>query len=187
MSLDEDIDVTKPDTASDDGADSVIKIIVDGKKFETTRATLTTLEPESYFHGMLNEKLGAKRKDGYYWIDRNAEFFHLILFWLRNGDLPDELDYSTLYMLLAEAKFYCLSNLVENLTVRLRLQKEKEEKKQKAIEISQKPTSYRYITITSDLERLPLDKLVKAKKKRLRLDANYINTSNISHLILNYI
>eukprot|EP01006_Ploeotia_vitrea_P024006 TRINITY_DN56709_c0_g1_i1.p1 TRINITY_DN56709_c0_g1~~TRINITY_DN56709_c0_g1_i1.p1 ORF type:complete len:286 (-),score=22.48 TRINITY_DN56709_c0_g1_i1:84-821(-) len=81
------------------GANTVV-LNVGGKRFTTTRSTLLS-ETDSFFYGMISS--GVWKPDphtGEYFINRNPQFFHEILEYLRrgksDGDLTGVLDVDSL-------------------------------------------------------------------------------------------
>jgi hypothetical protein len=76
-------------------ADTVIKLNVGGKRFETLRSTLLSVEG-TYFSGLLE----YHARDNDYFIDRDGELFGPILNYLRGK--RDE------YINPIEAAYYCL-------------------------------------------------------------------------------
>ncbi len=63
---------------------SQILLNVGGKKFETSAQTLT--KDSSYFRAMFSGNFGDHPEaDGSYFIDRNPEFFGVVLDYLRRG------------------------------------------------------------------------------------------------------
>ena len=56
-----------------------------------------------------------KNEEGYVFIDRDGQFFHYILNWLRNGTLPPIEDQLEREYLLVESKYYQITSLNEYL------------------------------------------------------------------------
>jgi len=90
---------------------SLVKLNVGGKIFETTIATLTKYPSmlQSMFSGKYENKLD---KNGCIFIDADGELFGTILNFLRRGILPTSVDKKSL---LAEAEYYSLDVLISAL------------------------------------------------------------------------
>lgn len=85
--------------------------------FFSTKSTLTTgTRNSSFFDSLFNGKIPTELdEDGNIWIDRDPEMFPYILNYLRTGIVPRIDDIYSLRKLCAEADFYALSHLSENL------------------------------------------------------------------------
>ncbi len=91
-----------------------IKLNVGGKKFSTTRETLTR-QKETFFTSLLSDKFPLiTDKDGYIFIDRCGRHFHHILNFLRDStiSLEDNFTKKTAKQLLVEATYYQITNLI---------------------------------------------------------------------------
>ncbi|KAL9950662.1 hypothetical protein ACROYT_G043195 [Oculina patagonica] len=95
---------------------STIKLNVGGKIYKTTLDTLRK-DPDSMLCAMFSGRfeLKADEEDGAYFIDRDAELFRYILNYLRNGELLCPEDGITRKQLLAEAKFYQVQGIIDQL------------------------------------------------------------------------
>lgn len=90
---------------------SIIKLNVGGFRFETTKETLTQMS-DSYFTALLSGRIPSSRdSDGWYFIDRDGQYFAPILTFLRTGEviIPPSM---TKADLLREAKFFLVDSLV---------------------------------------------------------------------------
>eukprot|EP01111_Echinosteliopsis_oligospora_P012614 TRINITY_DN4342_c0_g1_i4.p1 TRINITY_DN4342_c0_g1~~TRINITY_DN4342_c0_g1_i4.p1 ORF type:complete len:379 (+),score=106.28 TRINITY_DN4342_c0_g1_i4:73-1137(+) len=90
-----------------------IRIDVGGYKFSTTLTTLTA-DPDSMLAAMFSGRFPTiKNPEGYIFIDRDGQYFHHILNWLRNGTLPPIEHQIERESLLLEAKYYHISSLAD--------------------------------------------------------------------------
>lgn len=85
-------------------------IDVGGKRFATTKATLTKY-PESLFTAMLS--VWTPEDDGSYFIDRSPKYFSLLLDYLRNGGVDELWTRDQFSMLQKELAFYKIPVYVE--------------------------------------------------------------------------
>uniref|UniRef100_A0A061R7F2 K+ channel tetramerization subfamily protein n=1 Tax=Tetraselmis sp. GSL018 TaxID=582737 RepID=A0A061R7F2_9CHLO len=96
-----------------------ITLNVGGHKFTTTVATLQLAPPPSLFSAMFSGRHVLKPDEtGCYFIDRDGRHFHDILNFLRDGQFSypvEGADYKYLMELRAEAEFYGLIGLVEQI------------------------------------------------------------------------
>ena len=94
---------------------SIVKLNVGGQHFTTSLQTLTR-DPNSMLAAMFSgrHELGTT-EDGSFFIDRDGTYFRFILNYLRNGELilPDGATF--LKELEAEAKFYQLQGILDEL------------------------------------------------------------------------
>ncbi|KAL3148506.1 hypothetical protein ABBQ38_013947 [Trebouxia sp. C0009 RCD-2024] len=92
---------------------------VGGVKFTTTQLTLQNAPAPSLFAAMFSGRHTLKAdQNGHYFIDRDGRHFHDILNYLRDGMLnypPDGSDHKYLLELRAEAEYYGLTGLVEQI------------------------------------------------------------------------
>jgi len=88
-----------------------IKLNVGGQRFETTQSTLIKYPSmfQSMFSGRFNN---PQEEDGYYFIDRDGTHFRLILNFMIDGTLQDDLSSHTLKLLLKEANYYNFTGLI---------------------------------------------------------------------------
>ena len=94
---------------------STVKLNVGGHHFTTSLQTLTK-DPNSMLAAMFSGKFEMKpAEDGAFFIDRDGTHFRFILNYLRNGELilPDGAAF--LKELEAEAKFYQIQGILEEL------------------------------------------------------------------------
>ena len=94
---------------------STVKLNVGGHLFTTSLQTLTK-DPNSMLAAMFSGKFEMKpSEDGTFFIDRDGTHFRFILNYLRNGELilPDGATF--LKELEAEAKFYQIQGIVDEL------------------------------------------------------------------------
>jgi BTB/POZ domain-containing protein KCTD9 len=94
-----------------------VNLNVGGTLFTTTKTTLTSREPDSFFSKMFSKEncsywTHRKANDGAILIDRSAHYFGVVLDYFRHGKLI--VDYNVnLNGVLEEAKFYLCQNLIE--------------------------------------------------------------------------
>ncbi|XP_022784312.1 BTB/POZ domain-containing protein KCTD21-like, partial [Stylophora pistillata] len=94
---------------------STINLNVGGRRFTTSLQTLTK-DPDSMLAAMFSGKFEVKpSEDGAFFIDRDGEHFRFILNYLRDGELIIPEDAKFLKELEAEAKFYQIQGLLEEL------------------------------------------------------------------------
>lgn len=87
-----------------------VKLNVGGTRFETTLSTLQR-HPDSMLGTMFSGREGIKvhvDDDGYVFIDRSGEHFHIILDYLRTDELDEPPDARAMRALERELKFYML-------------------------------------------------------------------------------
>jgi hypothetical protein len=91
----------------------VLALSVGGRRFVTTRETLTRV-PDTFFSALFSGRF-ATRTDasGAVFIDRAPDHFPLLLEWLRSSQVPDGHD--SRLNLLAEADFYGVQPLIHEL------------------------------------------------------------------------
>lgn len=90
-----------------------IKLDVGGYKFTTTLTTLTA-DPDCMLAAMFSGRFMVERnEDGCVFIDRDGQYFHHILNWLRNGTLPLIDNPVEREYLLVESKYYQITSLNE--------------------------------------------------------------------------
>lgn len=95
---------------------SVIKLNVGGKRFFTTRTTLTS-DSGSMLAAMFSGRHQVHRdENGFIFIDRDGSLFSYVLNWLRSRVIPP-LDSVTRACLLEEARYFQLSELIAALSV----------------------------------------------------------------------
>lgn len=96
-----------------------VHLSVGGHKFTTTVTTLRNEPAPSFFNVMFSGRHHLKAdKDGCYFIDRDGRHFHVILNYLRDRTFnyhSDSPDYRYLMEIKAEAEFYGLLGLVEQI------------------------------------------------------------------------
>jgi len=98
----------------------MVKLNVGGHLFSTSLATLKK-DPGSMLHAMFSGRFDTKpSEDGSYFIDRDGTHFRYILNYLRNGQLivPKEEMVRIREELLAEAEFYQVEGIIEQLKVK---------------------------------------------------------------------
>ena len=104
-------------------ANEILRIDVGGSKFTTSKSTLMA-EKETYFHGLLANSDWAADEDGEFFIDRNPQFFGVILDYLRSvaAKAPEiklnDLSESEKLQLLGDAEFYQIGSLINCLMER---------------------------------------------------------------------
>eukprot|EP01104_Vermistella_antarctica_P015985 TRINITY_DN5355_c0_g8_i1.p1 TRINITY_DN5355_c0_g8~~TRINITY_DN5355_c0_g8_i1.p1 ORF type:complete len:351 (-),score=81.89 TRINITY_DN5355_c0_g8_i1:60-1112(-) len=93
----------------------VVKLNVGGRKFTTTKTTLMGTGGHTYFTGLLSGKFAVTMdEDGAYFIDRNGDYFPVILEFLRSGNLigTDTIRHDILY---SEVQFYAVESMLAQL------------------------------------------------------------------------
>jgi hypothetical protein len=106
-----------PGCASDaPRSDDVIALSVGGRRFVTTRATLTRV-PDTFFTALFSGRFAAHTDDGgALFIDRAADGFAPLLEWLRCGAMPEGREARV--ALLDEADYFGITPLIQQLEVR---------------------------------------------------------------------
>lgn len=91
----------------------IIHLNVGGKRFSTSRQTLTWV-PDSFFSSLLSGRISTlKDETGAIFIDRDPSLFATILNFLRTKELhPRSIN---VHMLMHEAEFYGITPLVRKL------------------------------------------------------------------------
>jgi hypothetical protein len=93
---------------------SRIKLNVGGMLFQTSLTTLTS-HPDSMLAALFSGRFPIDVDDeGYFFIDRDGDAFRVILSWLRTQQLEEGLSSALKKRVVAEARYYQLSEL-ENL------------------------------------------------------------------------
>ena len=93
----------------------IVKLNVGGKRFTTSLQTLTK-DPNSMLAAMFSSRHEVQTtEDGFFFIDRDGTYFRFILNYLRNGELILPEGVTFLAELEAEAKFYQVQGLLDEL------------------------------------------------------------------------
>jgi len=102
-------------TSSIRSSTEIINLNVGGRRFSTSRQTLTAVQ-DTFFTGLLSGRIQTlKDEQGAIFIDRDPELFRLILNYLRNRSLAfDDVNFKDLRH---EAEFYGISPLVKKLSL----------------------------------------------------------------------
>ena len=96
---------------------SIVKLNVGGQYFTTSLQTLTR-DPNSMLAAMFSGRHKLETtEDGSFFIDRDGTYFRFILNYLRNGELILPESTTFLEELKAEAKFYQLQGVLDELGV----------------------------------------------------------------------
>ena len=94
---------------------SIVKLNVGGKRFTTSLQTLAR-DPNSMLAAMFSGRHEVETtEDGSFFIDRDGTYFRFILNYLRNGELILPEGVTFLAELEAEAKFYQVQGLLDEL------------------------------------------------------------------------
>ena len=94
---------------------STINLNIGGRRFTTSLQTLTK-DPDSMLAAMFSGKFEVKpSEDGAFFIDRDGKHFRFILNYLRDGELIVPEGATFLKELEAEAKFYQIKGLLQEL------------------------------------------------------------------------
>jgi len=89
-----------------------VKLNVGGSLYYTTIGTLTKV-PETMLQAMFSGRMEVLTdSEGWILIDRCGKHFGTILNYLRDGTVPLPVNTTDIEEILAEAKFYCISGLV---------------------------------------------------------------------------
>jgi hypothetical protein len=92
-------------SSSDPANSQIVKLNIGGYKYMTTKGTLCK-QGDCYFTALLGGKYSAlKDEEGFYFVDRDGEYFKPILSFLRTGELevPHDMSYNRI---LREAEYY---------------------------------------------------------------------------------
>ncbi|KAK9906838.1 hypothetical protein WJX75_008901 [Coccomyxa subellipsoidea] len=100
-------------------ASEQVTLNVGGCKYTTTATTLRNAPAPSLFNAMFSGRHALQPdENGCFFLDRDGRHFHDILNFLRDGTFSypeDGADFKYLLELRAEAEYYCLSSLVEQI------------------------------------------------------------------------
>ena len=105
------LDHTSKRQRTDQMKDDRIVVNVGGKLFPTFRSTLTM--KSTYFSKRLSGRFSDDAGDSEIIVDRDHEPFSIILSYLRSGELSVQPDQLTLRLVLIEADFYGIDQLVD--------------------------------------------------------------------------
>ncbi|KAJ1411799.1 WD40-repeat-containing domain superfamily [Sesbania bispinosa] len=98
-----------PDGFQSKSDSNIVTIDVGGKVFQTTKQTLTSAGPKTFFSRI------AEASSLYVpFVDRDPEIFSLLLSLLRTGNLPSKAKTFDLQDLIIESQFYGIENLLIN-------------------------------------------------------------------------
>eukprot|EP00005_Dracoamoeba_jomungandri_P011667 CAMPEP_0174267264 /NCGR_PEP_ID=MMETSP0439-20130205/33022_1 /TAXON_ID=0 /ORGANISM="Stereomyxa ramosa, Strain Chinc5" /LENGTH=379 /DNA_ID=CAMNT_0015354663 /DNA_START=27 /DNA_END=1163 /DNA_ORIENTATION=+ len=98
--------------------DRRVKLNVGGKLFETTSTTLINREPLSFLAAMFSGSFPDQvDKEGYYFIDRDGEYFGVLLNYLRTGHIAiDHEDIQQKRSILREAAFFGFQGVIDEIS-----------------------------------------------------------------------
>ncbi|KAG5041459.1 hypothetical protein AAZV13_05G177700 [Glycine max] len=88
----------------------IVSIDVGGQLFQTTKQTLTSAGPKTFFSRIAAESSGLHTP----FLDRDPDLFSLLLSLLRTGNLPSKAKTFDLQDLTIESKFYGIESLLVN-------------------------------------------------------------------------
>ena len=96
--------------------DEIINLNVGGKRFSTSRQTLTSIG-DTFFTALLSGRISSlKDSSGAIFVDRDPKLFSIILNYMRSRQLFD-VNECNLEMLLHESQFYGITPLVRRLQI----------------------------------------------------------------------
>jgi len=167
-----------------------IKLDVGGYKFSTTLTTLTA-DPDCMLAAMFSGRfIVEKNEDGCVFIDRDGEYFHYILNWLRNGTLPPIESQLEREYLLVESKYYQITSLNEYLLAQDPLNHktdpaEKFTLKELLMLVNNVPTGRKLQLPSADMRGLNLDgiSLQGANIKFAKLDRATLQYANLQEIM----
>lgn len=153
-----------------------IVLNVGGRMFQTTKSTLISREPESFFSRFLSNANSCSiehEENGLIVIkiNRSGRYFEIILDYLRHGKLIVDVNLS-LEGVLEEAQFYSLANLIEM------IKKEKLRRQTSQFKTSTKLTRHDVITFlcpTKSENNLRFQSVDLQGADLSKLDLSYIN------------
>eukprot|EP00730_Choanoeca_flexa_P016561 TRINITY_DN7855_c0_g1_i3.p1 TRINITY_DN7855_c0_g1~~TRINITY_DN7855_c0_g1_i3.p1 ORF type:complete len:269 (+),score=56.30 TRINITY_DN7855_c0_g1_i3:833-1639(+) len=103
-----------------DEDDEMIRFNVGGQYFLTTRTTIFASGKDNMLARMIDGELPLlKDQKGNIVIDRDGTCFQYILNFLRDGSLLFPTDQHFLQLLLREARYYCVTGLVQHLELKI--------------------------------------------------------------------
>ncbi|KAF9599182.1 hypothetical protein IFM89_035641 [Coptis chinensis] len=116
---------------------SLVRLNIGGKKFCTTRDTLTQREPDSMLAAMFSGRYNMHQDSdkGIVFVDRDGKHFRHVLNWLRDGVVPT-LEDSEYQELLREAEYYQLLGLSEGINAALSRRYENDSKDDSRAELT---------------------------------------------------
>jgi len=98
--------------------ENIVELNVGGKNFTTTTDTLSKSENGNFFTALFsNIEMATRDKNGLIFIDRSPKLFEVILEYCRTSYFITPLDKISLEVLLVEAEFYCMTDLVDQLNL----------------------------------------------------------------------
>lgn len=166
-----------------------IKLDVGGYKFSTTLTTLTS-DTDCMLAAMFSGRfIVEKNEDGCVFIDRDGQFFHHILNWLRNGTLPPIESHLEREYLLVESKYYQITSLNEFLLAQDPHQPsdpaEKFTVKELLLLVNTVPSGRKLQLSSADMRGLSLDgiNLQGANIKFAKLDRATLQYANLQEII----
>ncbi|KAI4326938.1 hypothetical protein L6164_019451 [Bauhinia variegata] len=92
---------------------NIVTIDVGGQLFQTTKQTLNSTGPKSFF-SRIADSVSGSQQISIPFIDRDPELFSIFLSLLRNGTLPSKAKAFDLQDLISESQFYGIENLLFN-------------------------------------------------------------------------
>jgi len=160
-----------------------VKLDVGGFKFSTTLTTLTA-DPNSMLAAMFSGRFQVeKNEEGCIFIDRDGQYFHHILNWLRNGYIPHIDAPAEKESVLIEARYYQINSLIDFLSTPLQ---EKYTLKQLLNLINSVSSKKKVQLASADLSKLNLNgiNLPAANLKFACLDESSLQYANLSEVCL---
>eukprot|EP00741_Cyanophora_paradoxa_P013790 tig00020710_g13312.t1 len=91
-------------------AGPIVRLNLRGREFVTARDTLLSKRgSSSFFDALLSGRLASTKIGSALFLDRDPRAFETLLTFLSTGFLPLPKDPNELFILLAEADFYCIA------------------------------------------------------------------------------
>ena len=93
--------------------DASVRLLVGGREFQTTVATLLSRDRPNMFCGLFDRAFAMQTEAGAVVVDRPCKWFSVVLDYCRLGDMAESahLDADALREIRVEADYYCLTGL----------------------------------------------------------------------------
>ena len=166
--------------------DDIVSFNIGGHIYSTARSTIAgNVDSQSCLALIVADRTSTARLDqhGRYFIDRDGTYFRYILNYFRDRKLHLPENFAELKQLCAEAKFYQIDRLVNEIENRLNTSDERLKQLQIGLNftlISNLNQGGRILTLIGPLRLTRLFHLESIGRQFLKIISNYTDTTNIS-------